>query len=221
MTVAAGRSMGFDELTWRAPRQAARGSIERSFADALFASAYGAEYYRGFVDRTGGLAVEEVGAVPDRVVANGLSTASIALLGAGGVLAAGALVATGVRVQAGLELDGDDRWQVSGNDAALRGNVALGIAIGAGVAGVGAHSLRRRTRRDSQRACASSTTRTGAAATARSRAPREQRVRPMLACASSTTRAGAFVVWRALTERTGRRNPRACSWDETGPAWCE
>lgn len=87
-----GASIPFAQLSFRDPRAASRGSIEQSFHDKLFASPFTLDYYRGFVDRTGGLPVDFPGPSlaplarpPSRLLSGSLLATSGALLVTSGI----------------------------------------------------------------------------------------------------------------------------------------
>jgi hypothetical protein len=124
-------------LPWRDLGRAARGSIGSALRADLFASPYGASYYRGFVDSAGGAGVSFDPALrarpapppergPRRALASGL-------LAAGGVAAAGSLTLAGLAYDARRDVAATDR-QRAAHDAAERHDRYLVAATAAGVA---------------------------------------------------------------------------------------
>lgn len=120
-----GDSISFARLAFREPRTAIRGSIERSFHDELFASPFTVEYYRGFVDRTGGLPVDFVPPVPP---GRG-RTWSRALYGTSGALLVTSGIAAYVAWQARRDFEATT-LQRSARRYADRYEAASAVAIG-------------------------------------------------------------------------------------------
>jgi hypothetical protein len=126
-------------LPWRGLGRAARGSIGSALRADLFASPYGASYYRGFVDSTGGVGVSfdpallarpalppPSGSGPRRALATGL-------LSAGAIAMAGSLTLAGLAYDARRDVAATDR-QRAAHDAAVRHDRYLVAAAAAGAA---------------------------------------------------------------------------------------
>jgi len=123
-----GAAVALAQLDFREPGAASRGSIEQSFHDRLFASPFGLEYYRGFVDRTGGVPVDLAGA---RLAAHPPShrLLSRSLLATSGALLASSGIAGYVAWQAHRDFEATS-LQKPAQESARRYRAASAVAIG-------------------------------------------------------------------------------------------
>lgn len=131
----AGSSVTFEELSYEKPRAASRGSIEKSFHERLFASPYNTDYYRGFVDRTGGLPVDFLPRVLASSSASKSPTVSLSLAAAAGAF----LVTSGIAAYVAWRAERDFDGTVLQRPARLhaeRYRTASGVALGAAGAAV-------------------------------------------------------------------------------------
>jgi hypothetical protein len=135
--IARGGDLDVRLLRFRRRREQPRGSVDADYRAGLFAAPYGAAYYRGFVDSSGGSAVRFDPSVRvEHHDALRLRTPAYALLGLGAAATAGSIAAGVLMLQARREFDGTGQ-QVAAHAAEDRYDRALGASIATGVVAVG------------------------------------------------------------------------------------
>jgi hypothetical protein len=152
-TLAPRSARAFDELVWRPQEARARGAVERSLRQGLFASRFGPSYYSGFVDRSEDLVAVAIPAVEigsdappagkeprSRAGAWAAWGAAVPLTVAAGVFGGLALNARSDVLSARFERDST----IAHDRYVTYGATAIGFAAGAVVAGVVGYVLWRR-----------------------------------------------------------------------------
>src|SRR5262249_18397401 len=121
----------------RRRREQPRGSVDADYRVGLFAAPYGAAYYRGFVDSTGGNAVRfDASLRVEHHDALRLRTPAYALFGVGAAATAGSIAAGVLMLQARSDFNGTGQ-QLAARSAEDRYDRALGASIATGVVAVG------------------------------------------------------------------------------------
>ncbi|MCC7380932.1 MAG: caspase family protein [Deltaproteobacteria bacterium] len=130
-----GTSATFGDLSFREAEARERGSIERSFHDQLFAAAYDANYYRGFVDRAGALSVDFSASSVPSVTTSPSPVLHLSFLGVAGAFLISTGVATAVALNARSDLSSTD-LQRPASELAARYQIASGVAVASAAAGL-------------------------------------------------------------------------------------
>ena len=129
LTPRPGEIVRLEKLAWRKRSVAARGSIEATLRRALFQSAYGPTYYRGYVDSAG---VTSVGWDPSLRLAleTGISRRPVAV--SAFVVGGAALIAAGATAALAIQARGDfDATDLQRKAAEARGRVITFTAVAA------------------------------------------------------------------------------------------
>lgn len=132
------------ELRWSTRSSEPRGSIDASYRGALFVSEYGRDYYRGYVDSVGGLAVQFPSPSPGAPAVRAAPAAprgdrglAIAMASIAGVALIGSAAATTLAIEARRDFAATD-LQRPAQDARDRYELDRAVAIAAGAVAIGA-----------------------------------------------------------------------------------